>query len=212
MRRVMLMVLSLVAAVWCGSSLAQAASKYNISIDGNFSDWSEISKSTFNGGNHNGNGTEQAAFLADDDNVYFYLDTAPDTASHGASKQKAYDYTLKVGNKDYDLTLTMPHGLGAGKVKAFTISANGAVVESASGIVNREKTSHGNKDVLEMRLPLSALNVSKTASQNISISDGTDSITTTGGSTGPVVLAAIGFGIAGLGVMRVNKKRKQTIL
>jgi len=210
MRKVMLMGLALIAALWMGSSLAQAASKYNIQIDGNFDDWSSISKSSFNGGNHNGDGTQEAAFVADDDNVYFYLDTAPDGGNGAAKVPSNMNYTLKVGNKSYDIALTMPNGLGAGKVKQFTISANGAVVESASGIVNREKRRHGNKEVIEMRIPLSALNVSKTTSQNISIGDGTDSITTTGGSTGPVVLAAIGFGIAGLGVMRVNKKRKKT--
>lgn len=183
-----------------------ASSQLNISIDGDFSDWHDKPLTTLGD-------DEQASLVADDSAAYFYLNTNPNDSKHGAVWLPA-SYTLKVGDKSFTLTLGKAQGLGAGKTKAVTVSANGQVISGAQAMISRPKDSHGNYEIIELRVPLAGLGVVTTASQNISLTS-TDSafdgktLTTTGGSTGGVLLVAAGFGIAVIGVVKVTRRRQR---
>ena len=212
MHRIGWLIVVCFSLVWLGTAPTSAraatttSSKLNISIDGDFSDWSDKPMTALDS-------DEKASLVADDSTVYFYMNTNPNDSKHGAIWLPD-DYTLKVGGKQFTLTLGKAQGLGAGKTKSVTVSANGSVVSGGTAMISRPKDSHGNYEIVEMRVPLSALGVTTTASQNISLTSsdsafGGTTLTTTGGSTGGVILVAAGFGIAIIGVVKVAQRRRK---
>ncbi|WP_341778800.1 Firmicu-CTERM sorting domain-containing protein [Levilactobacillus sp. HBUAS70063] len=214
MHRIVWLLVVCFSLVWLGtaSTSAQAAtttsSKLNISIDGDFSDWDDKPMTTLAN-------DEKASLIADDSAVYLYMNTNPNDSKHGAVWLPD-SYTLKVGSKSFTLTLGKAQGLGAGKTKSVTVSANGDVVSGGSATISRPKDSHGNYEIVEMRVPLSGLGVVATSSQNISLTSsdsafGGKTLTTTGGSTGGVILVAAGFSIALVGVMKVARRRRKVV-
>jgi len=211
MRKAFWILLTCVSLVWIGSAAATAraatttSSKLNISIDGDFSDWSDKPMTNLDG-------DAKASLVANDSAVYFYMNTNPNDNKHGFVSLPS-SYSLKVGDKTISIALSKAKGLGAGKTKSVTVSANGRTISSAQAMISRPKDSHGNYEIVEMSLPLSDLGVVATSSQNISMTSsdatfGGTTLTTTGGSTGGVILVAAGFGIAIVGIMKVARRRK----
>ncbi|WP_203640255.1 Firmicu-CTERM sorting domain-containing protein [Levilactobacillus andaensis] len=213
MRKSLFIILACLALAFFGSSpiAAYAAgdtganSKLNISIDGSFGDWNDKPTTTFSNG-------AKGSLVADDSNIYFYLNMDPDDSGHGYLSLPSRSFTLNVGKKSYDISISKARGLGAGKSASVSVSANGSAISGAQAMMTRPKDSHGNHDVIEMSLPFAGLGVVATSSQNISISNsdlGGQTLTTTGGSTGGVILVAIGFSIAIVAVVQITRRRRK---
>jgi len=213
MRRWLWILLTCFSLIWLGSTTTPAhaattnSNKLNISVDGNFSDWDDKPMTSLNS-------DAKASLVADDSAVYFYMNTNPNDNKHGFIALPD-SYTLKFGSKSFAITLGKAKGLGAGKVKPVTVNANGSTVSGAEAMISRPKDSHGNYEIVEMRVPLRDLGVVATSSQNISMTSGDamfggTTLTTTGGSTGGVILVAAGFSIALAGVVKIARRRRQT--
>lgn len=209
------MLLAAVSVMWLGTAAVKADSssnKYGITVDGNFSDWADKTKTdiTEQGDDYN---VKQEVLLADDDNIYFYLNMSP-KHGNGYSTLQPSGYNLKVGNQTYYLTLKGYDGLSTDSTKPVTVNVWSSSVSADvanAGAVHRYKTDNGTNDVVEMVIPLSTLKVSGSTSQSISMSNanlGTQTLTATGGSTGPVVLASVGFILAIGGVLAYTKRKK----
>jgi len=210
MRKVFWILLTCVSLIWVGSAATTARaettnSKLNISIDGDFSDWGDKPMTSLDG-------DAKASLVANDSTVYFYMNTNPNDNKHGFVSLPN-SYSLKVGDKTISIALGKARGLGAGKTKPVTVSANGRTISRAQAMISRPKDSHGNYEIVEMGLPLHDLGVVATSSQNISMTSsdatfGGATLTTTGGSTGGVILVAAGFSIAIVGVVKVARRQK----
>lgn len=220
MRKWILTLCMFVGVLVFGTVSVQAATsnQYGITIDGNFSDWSDKTMTSLKetGDDYN---IKKACLLADNDNVYFYLNMSPEHGG-GYSTLQPSGYELKVGSKTYWLTWQGVSGLSDGQTKSFTIyayesdSTGGNVnktLTQAQAVVHRYKTANGHNDIMEASIPLSELKVSGTTSQSISIANtnlGTQTLTTTGGSTGPILISSVGFLMAIAGVVTYQKRKK----
>ncbi|MFC6170252.1 Firmicu-CTERM sorting domain-containing protein [Loigolactobacillus jiayinensis] len=202
-----------------------------ITINGNFSDWADKTKSAMTESGDSDN-VKQVALLADDNNVYFYVSMEPKLQG-GYTNFQPSGYVLNVGGKEYSITLnggqTVNLATGAHQaVKVNIYSGANGVDNNTSGqadvmkhqITQAEYVNGVKKDVtsdaymVECSIPLSALKgISNTTDQTITLANPnlyTGTVETTGGSTGPVVLAGTGFAIALLSVVKLSgKKRKK---
>lgn len=210
MRRVMLAMTALIAMLlWGGlttpahaDSNGSAANKYNISIDGNFDDWSDKPMTTVKESWDDYN-IKKAALLADDNNIYFYLNMSPEHGG-GYSTLQPSGYVLKVGSKTFYVTFKTTGNLTDGATVDGTVNAwnsddgGSGDLSQATMKVHRFKTANGHNDIMEAKIPLSELKVAG-GSQTITMKNdnlGSQTLTATGGSTGPVVLAGVGLTIA----------------
>ncbi|MFD0898612.1 Firmicu-CTERM sorting domain-containing protein [Loigolactobacillus binensis] len=209
------------------------AGSLGITIDGDFSDWADkdMSDMYITGDSDN---LKKASLLADEDNIYFYVAMMPKLGNGGTSGYadfQASGYQLNVGGVIYDLdfnnnsTVTLSVGqkqavtLGVynEKTAAYTAYTNDAYV------ANKKLTQYngsgqavtGNGYVLECSVPFSALSgTSNTAGQTITLANSnlwTGKLQTTGGSTGPVLLAGVGFVIASVTVVKLTGNKKLTL-
>ncbi|MDC4186095.1 Firmicu-CTERM sorting domain-containing protein [Loigolactobacillus coryniformis] len=196
-----------------------------ITINGNFSDWEDITKTSmhFNGDNDN---LKDVALLADQNNIYFYVAMKPQL-SGGVNTIGPGRYELTIGGKTFYITINNQQTVSlndinaAKKVSVNIASDNNVVNDSSSGqayVMKQENTlrdgSKADAYVMECSIPLSALKgTSNTTGQTIKLANSglwTGSVQTSGGSTGPVVLAGAGFAIALFSVIKLsgNKRKK----
>lgn len=199
-----------------------ANNKFGITIDGNFSDWENKPKTDIDFGQADNFNIKQGVLLADQNNIYFYLDMSP---KHGVgyAELQTSSYELKVGNKRYWLDVQGAGGLTVNQVKRINLKiwenddTGGNVlgvfdqvkayerrtpVHADSGVIN------GTSDKMEVMIPLSVLKVGGTTEQKISIHNanlGNQTLNTVGGSTGPILLAISGLAIAVLAIMKLPK-------
>ncbi|WP_338078484.1 Firmicu-CTERM sorting domain-containing protein [Companilactobacillus crustorum] len=160
------------------------------------------------------------SLLGDEDNVYFFLDMSPEHG-YGYKTIQPSGYELTVGDKTFSLTVQNPYNLQVNhprKVGLWVYEHDGI------GNVNKEVDNVaclnrvpikvdsgvglGYTEKMEFKLPLSELGIKGTASQNITMTNhnlGDQTLHTTGGSTGPILLAVSGFAIALLAVIKVPK-------
>lgn len=198
----------------------------NISIDGAFSDWDSITKSTMTSDGDNDN-DKQVAMVTDKKNVYFYVAMTPKLQG-GYTDFQASGYKLKMGGHTYDISLNN-HGsvyLNVGEQKVVPVDIwdaatnTDATVQDGGG-VSRQNITQKNGDesdyagtgyVWEVKIPFDKLDgITKTENQTITLENSnlwSGEVMTTSGSTGPVVLAGVGFAIAILAVVSVTGTRK----
>jgi uncharacterized protein (TIGR04145 family) len=196
-----------------------------ITIDGKFHDWDDITKSamTINGDNDN---IKYAALVADSENIYFYVLMNP-VLSGGYTSFQPAGYDLTVGGKEFWITFnngqTVNLDEGQSQMVSTNIYSSDANVnlngQAAVGKQSIDQTMGDGKKVkgigyvFECAIPLKDLKgISDISDQTITLKnrnlwDG--EIDTTGGSTGPVLLAGTGFAIAGWSVLQVLRRKQK---
>ena len=87
------------------------------------------------------------------------------------------------------------------------------VLTGSEGYVTRMETSTGGRtDVMEIKVPVKSFGGAADDGQTITMTNvalGNQTLTVTGGSTGPILLAAGGFGIALFGIWQFNRRKKR---
>lgn len=214
----LLVVLSLL--VYCSKVNAlDVTNSYGIKIDGEFNDWSDKPQTriTVPGDDYN---VKTGGLLADKNSIYFYIDMSP-VQGNGYNTLQPAGYKLTVGNKIFDLTFNGGFTSGdtsmIGQKKSLTItcwsSSDNSTLDmsKAQAILSRVETKQSYDDIMECEILISSLKLEGTTSQQISLTNsnlGTQTLVVNGGSTGPVVLTAIGLSIAVVGVTRLAYKKR----
>ncbi|WP_048699140.1 Firmicu-CTERM sorting domain-containing protein [Companilactobacillus heilongjiangensis] len=193
----------------------------NITIDGNFDDWKDkpITDIKEPWDNYN---IKHESLLADQDNIYFFLDMSPEHG-YGYATIQPSGYELTVGDKKFSLSiLNNPYDLEVNKPKKVGLyiyehdnignvnkEATKAEAYAVKVPINVDKgVGQGYTGKLEFKLPLSELGITGTTAQEITMKNtnlGTQTLHVKGGSTGPIVLAVSGFAIALLAVIKMPK-------
>jgi len=195
----------------------------NINIDGGFDDWSDITKTKIRetGDDYN---VKEGALLQYNGDVYIYINMSPHMGNGYAALQPS-GYKLTIGNKTYDLTVKNTNGdkytslNSTGETKNIIMdiydSQDNKYVGKPAGVdgsVTRKATdAGGDTDIFEIKIPLKDFVGSSDDGQTISLVNhnlGDQKMVATGGSTGPVVLASIGFGIALFGLWQFDRRKK----
>lgn len=135
----------------------------------------------------------------------------------GYNEMQGYGYVLTAGSKTYDLQFKDVTGTTTDKSKTGSVNIwnrTDGVNDPTTGaqvMVHRFKTGQNFNDVMEAKIPIADLKLAG-GSQTFKMTNsnlGSQTLTVTGGSTGPVVLAGVGFAIALGGVVKLNKSRKK---
>lgn len=223
MRKLYCLLIFLIGLViFGGTTTVQAADNdFGIKIDGNFSDWSDKKKTDIQSNNDVYN-IKQEVLLADGRNIYFYLDMSP-KKGNGYNNLQPTGYQLRVGDKLFWLTIQDTYNLQinekrAVKIYAYEQDSTGSGVDeilpNAKAYitkVNIEADSgvkNGSTQKLEFEIPFSDLKAVSTTSQKVTMHNdnlGNQTLTTEGGSTGPIVLAISGLAIACFGIIKIPK-------
>lgn len=196
----------------------------NLKMDGSFDDWADITKTKIRESDDDYN-VKEGALLQYDGNLYIYINMSPNKGA-GYVQMQPSGYDLTIGGRKYTLTLEKADGStyqqlsSDGQTEAVTMgiydtigSTWSATPKDASGYVTRMATSTGGStNVLEVKIPLSNFAGANDDGQMITLQNnnlGRETMTVTGGSTGPVLLASAGFGIALIGVWQFNRRKKR---
>lgn len=196
----------------------------DIVIDGQFDDWSKIPKTQIRVNTDDFN-VKDGAMVQYDGNLYIYINMSPNRGTGYNALQPA-GYDLTIGNKTYNLnvensdgtkytplttrgeTRAITMGIWDGKQNKWTL-----IPAEAKGEASRIATDTGGySDVFEMKIPLKDFDISGDDGQTITLQNrnlGTQTITVTGGSTGPVLLASTGFGLALFGAWKVSRRKRR---
>lgn len=192
-----------------------------IKIDGNFDDWKDKPINDIKSGNDDYN-IKHESLLADQDNIYFFLDMSP-LHGYGYVNLQPSGYELTVGDRKYSLNVEdNPYDLEVNKPKKVhlyiyehdnignisKLSSKAEVYVTKVPINVDKGVGQGYTQKMEFKLPLSELGITGTTSQDITMTNrnlGDQTLHVKGGSTGPVVLAVSGFAIALLAVIKMPK-------
>jgi len=201
-----------------------------ITIDGNFSDWADKTKHPMTEQGDDDN-IKYASLLADNKNIYFYILMKP-TLSGGYTNFQPSGYQLSVGGNLFYLSFNSNQtvNLSLGETKAVSMNiygADGATNKNLDGqaVVSLQAITQkmgdgsnikGNGYVFECAVPMKYLKgISNTSGQTIKLANPnlwTGSLQASGGSTGPIVLASMGFVVAIGGAIKLTgfsfKKRR----
>lgn len=195
-----------------------ANNKFGITIDGNFDDWKNKPKTDIDFGKADDFNIKRGVLLADQNNIYFYIDMSPKQGV-GYTNLQPSGYELTVGNKAYSLTINNALNLKTNEIRKTNVNvwehdSTGAYLSDNVGkacltrVSNDALVKGGITDKMEVMIPLSALKVSGTTEQKISLHNGNlgkQTLTTVGGSTAPILLAISGLAIAVLAIMKLPK-------
>ncbi|KRN27284.1 hypothetical protein IV38_GL000690 [Lactobacillus selangorensis] len=208
------------ASTASSSSSSSSSNSLGLTIDGDTSDWDNEPMTELHEDGDT-NDYANASLLADNKNVYFYIDTAVNGSSSGA---QGWGYKITVDGKVYDLSMTNLYSSGGniGSTHTITMDAwdetdqqdyklpNAAAYETRKAVgSNGLYTS-----LIELSIPYGDLGLPSTASQQVSITVknsniGTQTLYATGASTGPVISAGVGLSFALVGFTYYEKHRKQ---
>lgn len=194
-----------------------------IKIDGHFDDWKDKPITDIKSGNDDYN-IKHESLLADQDNIYFYLDMSPEHGYGYATLQPA-GYELTVGDKKFSLTVMNSFNLQVNQPRKVDLwiyehdnidyvnkqSTKAEVYLNRIPIKVDEGVGQGYTEEMEFKLPLSELGITGTTSQDITMTNrnlGNQTLHVTGGSTGPVLLAISGFAIALFAIIKMPKIEK----
>lgn len=196
-----------------------------ITIDGNFDDWADKTKHPMKMSWDNDN-IKYASLLSDNKNIYFYIMMNP-KLSGGYTNFQPSGYTLSTGGKVFYISFnnnqTVNLQVGQKQAVSMNIYNSDANVDlNDQAYVARQKidqkmgdgkTVKGTGYVWEVAVPLKDLHgISDVAGQTIKLENNalwSGSLETTGGSTGPIVLASAGFLIAIGGLLKFRKRNQQ---
>lgn len=201
------------------TEVAHASS--GITIDGNFDDWKNqpVQKWTTDKFTYH-----EVGFTTDDKNVYVYVSMAPGNPGNYKVMQPS-GYHITINNHTYDLTLHVydklwslkPGEGGRFSADVWNRATNHDTTLNSAGYLLREKEADGrSNDVMEVAIPLSTFGNDVNQSSTFTLKNpnlGTDEITTSGASTAPYALAAIGaiFAAGGLVIYR-RQRQKQVVV
>ncbi|KRO00088.1 Firmicu-CTERM sorting domain-containing protein [Companilactobacillus kimchiensis] len=193
------------------TNIKTANNIYHIKIDGKFSDWDDTHKTDI--GYDWDKIIKQGVLLADDKNMYMYINMSKNNNGDAPLQENTYKFTI--ANKEYNVDFRSVAGMKNNETKNVRVDVwgptyNGAV-KSADAKVHRTIKNGHIHDILETRIPFAGIKAPVAASQDITMyatNLGPQKLKVTGGSTGPVVLAIIGFAIALFAVIKVPKMRK----
>lgn len=199
---------------------AHAANKYGIAIDGDFSDWSSLPVTELSFSYENGQNIKYASLVTDEANLYFYLNMAPE--GHNYHNLQPSGHKLTIGNKVFWMTFNGTFSSEdlsvVGQTKDVQVNfwaEDNSVNVTIPGKLTRVKTDFSDtsySDEVEVAIPFEQLQVEATSSQTITYSNsnlGEQTITVTGGSTGPWLLAGIAVVIVGYAFWKFRKKSPQ---
>lgn len=199
---------------------------YNIVIDGKFSDWDDISKTDIAESNDNYN-IKQGAMVSDGKYLYIYI-RMDYTASGAYNSLQTNGYDLTISGVKYYFTVVNPDGssfnntlknvgdtekigIGLGKYSDTSFYSVPKNIEAiAAKLAN---TNGGSTDAMEIKIPLSDISSSDQQGQIITLKNsnlGDQTMTVSGGSTAPILLAGSGFAIAVFGVWKFLRAKKTT--
>ncbi|QFQ74453.1 Firmicu-CTERM sorting domain-containing protein [Liquorilactobacillus mali] len=195
-------------------------------IDGSFSDWDDISKTDLTEPGDDGN-VKRAAMVSDGTNLYIYVQMDY-TNNYGYNHLQTDGYYLTVGGIQYYFTVRSPNGSNSlsnnlknlGDKTALKIGLgsnyNGNYYAEPSNIEAEAARIANNAgsptDTMEIKIPLSDFTLSSQSGQIITLKNsnlGSQTVTVSGGSTGPIILAVIGLVIALLGLWKFKSFRKR---
>lgn len=183
----------------------------SIKIDGKFNDWEDVPKSTWTTSAK----PSAVAMIHQNDGFYFLVDINP-KLTNGYTTYQPAGYVLSVGKWTYYITLSVnPWELQTGKTKKGTVnvwgtSTSGATYWNSStgklAVTRKRMGKDRTDDAFEWYIPDSAFkdaeqeatSSTKWTFNNRNLNDG-EGITYQGASTGPYMLAAAGFVLAGVG-------------
>lgn len=224
MRKVFLALLILIGIGSFASTTTVKADAANntegIKIDGHFDDWKDKPITNIQSNNDTYN-IKHESLLADEDNVYFYLDMSPEHG-YGYATIQPSGYKLTVGDKIFDITVQNPYNLTVNqprKVDLYAYEEDGIgnvskVLTSAKAYVNRipinvdKGVGNGYTEKMEFKMPLRELGITGATPQKITMHNsdlGDQTLTVMGGSTGPILLAISGLALALLGLIKIPK-------
>ncbi|MFC6323946.1 Firmicu-CTERM sorting domain-containing protein [Companilactobacillus baiquanensis] len=168
----------------------------NIVIDGKYLDWKNIQLTE----GYNG----YTAMVSDGHYVYVYV-----KMKYGMVPGQG-DYHFDFGGKKISVwTKEMPDSLDKDQTKAVNFKAGDYDGGDQYGVVgNGYVTNNGEHNVGEFRIDISKLNISTMVGQTITMNNpsiGNEKVTTSGGSTGPILISGIGVLIAGFGYVKLKK-------
>ena len=223
MRKYYPLILSILAVVSVFIPInAHADNKYGIVIDGAFSDWSGLPMTELSFSYENGQNIKHASLVTDEANLYFYLNMAPE--GHNYHNLQPSGHKLTIGNKVFWMTFnnTFPSEdlsvIGQTKdVQVNFWAEDNSVNVTIPGKLTRVKTDFSDtsySDEVEVAISFEQLKVEATSSQTITYSNanlGEQTITVTGGSTGPWILAGIAVVIAGYSFWKIRGKSLKAI-
>ncbi|ANZ65708.1 hypothetical protein AYR63_00135 [Secundilactobacillus paracollinoides] len=197
-----------------------------ITIDGQYADWADKNPTDINIDNDN---SVEVSLLSDDKNVYFYVESTP-KLSQSSNNFQGNGYELKVGAQTYYITFGSANLSKAGDSQAVSVDiwnpSSGGSDNTTSGtayvgLKNLQETSGSGTTTnttwqLECAIPFSALGgTSDSSASSITLTNSNGwqgTVKDTGGSTGPAVIVASGFVIAGAALVKnargKNKKRR----
>lgn len=204
-------------------SNVHADNKYGIVIDGKFNEWSSLPTTKLSFSYENGQNIKYASLVTDDTNLYFYLNMAPE--GHNYHNLQPSGHKLTIGNKVFWMTFnnTFPSEdlsvIGQTKdVQVNFWAEDNSVNVTVPGKLTRVKTDFSDtsySDEVEVSIPFEQLQVEATSSQTITYSNsnlGEQTITVTGGSTGPWILAGVAVAIAGYALWKFKGKAPKSIV
>ncbi|WP_127849033.1 Firmicu-CTERM sorting domain-containing protein [Lacticaseibacillus hulanensis] len=174
----------------------------NINIDGQYNDWANIPLTSVNNGGKMG-------MTSDGQYAYVYVRTG----AYQTVPQQSYNFT--VGGQTYFIKANDDGNLAEGETENVAVTAGkdnssfpNTVGTAAISKVANPGAYTGWHEEMEFTIDLKKLGLSDMAGQDLNIfnySLGGNTVTTAGGSTGPVVLSGIGVLLAGVGYMKVKK-------
>lgn len=196
-----------------------------ITADGDFSDWDDNAFQPMESGNDTDN-IKYVALAADNDHVSFAIKMHPHWED-GYNTFQPDGYTLNIEGKDYTITLnnhqSVNLAVGEGEPVSINISqgtdskdvANACYVKNVTideydGAGNEVD---GNGYEWEVTIPTKDFDgVSDVSGQTITLKNTnlfSGTVTATGASTAPVLLAGTGFAIAGLSVYKLSRNKRK---
>lgn len=184
-----------------GPTAYAASNDFGITIDGYFDDWADKPKTQITSPGDDFN-IKEGTLLADSTNVYFYLSMSANGI--GYNNLQTAGYKLVIAGKTYYLTFSNEIGGGTETTKEIGVSAwcedNGQnySLPNAKIIESRNPVGDGYSDMVEFSIPYGDLGLDSTIVNEIALEIsnpnlGSQTITTTGGSTGPYLIAGIGL-------------------
>jgi len=190
---------------------ADDTNKFNITIDGKFKDWRDKPKVDFKNP-WDSDPVKEASLLTDGSYVYYYVTMSK--TGKGNYPMQVNDYELTVGNRTHVMYIKNASNLpknGNRKVLLQDTSLGDYNMVNSPAIVHTYVRGHNVYASMECKIPAADLHASPTDLHDISMKTpllGNKVIKAKGASTGPVVLASIGFGIAVLALFVIPKIKR----
>lgn len=216
MRKLFVAILVVLGLVDCGMSTTIKAAtndvnnQFGIKIDGKFDDWKQFKKTPIQN-DWPTDVVKGEVLLADRKNIYYYITMS--LSGKDNYPMQVNDYELIVGNVRSVIYIKEADNIPANGSKKVLLqnTSHGKNLTHSPAIIHRYVKNGKEYAKMECRIPFSDLGLSPTTEQKITMYTpllGNQTVTTEGGSTGPIILAVIGLVIASLAVFGITKRKK----